>query len=198
MGVEELRASLEEEGRGRIAALEAEAAGEAERLRAEAEAATARRRAERLGRAEQELRGEARARIAAAVREERRRTLEARAELLERVFERAAELLAGALAAPGAAAWLEARAAEALSLLPAGPARVSASPGVAPALEALLADRADVGVETDPELAAGFRVGSGEGGVSVDVTAPSLIDQARATQAAEIVRGLAQESEASA
>jgi hypothetical protein len=75
--------------------------------------------------------------------------------------------------------------------------RVTASPDVAPVLEALLADREDVGVETDPELAVGFRACGGEGAVTVDVTAPSLIEQARASQAAEIVRGLARESEGS-
>jgi vacuolar-type H+-ATPase subunit E/Vma4 len=191
VGVEELRSSLEQEGRARIAAIGREAAAEAERLRADAAQAASRRREELLGRAELELRREARARVAEARREARRLALAARAELLERVFERAAEELARALAAPSARAWLEARADEALALLPGGASRVTASSELAAGLAQALEGREGVRVEADPAQPAGFRASSADGAIVVDATVPSLIEQARTRLAAEVLRDIA-------
>ena len=177
MGVEELRASLEQEGRARAAELLREADAEAARIREAAAAAAARSRADQLGRHETDLRREAGARIAAARIEARRLVLESREEFLARIFERAADDLSRALDAPGARAWLVARALEALSHLPEGRARVAASSGVADALQTCEGMR----VESDPELPAGFRAISTDGAIVVDATVPTLIEQARAT-----------------
>ena len=196
MGAEELRASLEQQGRARIAALRREAEAEAERLREQAAAAAARRRAERLGRAEVELRREARARIAVARLAARRVALESRAALLDRVFAQAKQELARALAAPAAGAWLVARVAEALAHLPPGEKRLIASSAVVPALASALEGREDVRVEPDPALDAGFRAVSGDGRVVVEATASSLIEQARAGLAADVLHQLVSGSEA--
>jgi vacuolar-type H+-ATPase subunit E/Vma4 len=196
VGIEELRQALEQEGRDRVAAILAEAEAEVERMRGDAERDVARERGERLAREEATLRRESHHRIAAERDSARRLVLEAREALLERVIELAAEELGRAIEEPGRRTWLLARAREALAHLPEGPSRLVASSAVAPALTEALADLADVRVEADPELAAGFRATSGDGAVLVDVTAPTLIEQRRATLAIDALRRLAQEDAA--
>jgi vacuolar-type H+-ATPase subunit E/Vma4 len=190
MGIEELRASLEQEGHARAAALLHEADTEVARLREAATAAAARERADQLGRQEIELRREANARIAAARTAARRRVLEAREEFLARVFERAADDLSQALVAPDARAWLLARANEALAHLPAGRTRVEASLGVADALRTC----DGMQVEVAPALPAGFRASSADDAIVVDATVPALIDRARATLAIDVLGWLEHES----
>lgn len=190
MGVEELRAALEQEGRARVAALLREAESEAAQLREEAARDAERGRAERLAREEASVRRDARARVSAARAAARRRVLEAREEFLARVFERAEDELSRALEAPDAQSWLLDRAREALAHLPEGAARLVASIGAAPALADAFGAREDVHVEDDPELPGGFRAIGAGGAIVVDATAPALIGQARATLSIDVLKRL--------
>ena len=194
MGVEALRTAVEAVGRARVAALLREAEALAAELRAEAESVASRRREEVLRHEEAALRREPRARVATAFSEAQKRTLEARADLVERVFAMAGELAPALLEGPEAREMLVARAEEALTHISGGDVVITASSGVAAVLEDALAGRRGVTVERDPGLAAGFRAACGDGNLVVDATLPSLLSHHRATLAIEVIERIERES----
>jgi vacuolar-type H+-ATPase subunit E/Vma4 len=129
--------------------------------------------------------------MAAARADARKQVLEARDDLLDRVFAMAEEALSVALEAPSARGELVARAERALYHMPPGDTVVvSGSSGVAPILESALASHDDVYVECDPDLPAGFRMAAAEGAVVVDATLSSLLEADRPALAIEILRRL--------
>jgi vacuolar-type H+-ATPase subunit E/Vma4 len=191
VSTEALRAAIESEGRARIVAILRSAEEEARRLRDEASSRARQRQSDALRDEEVELRREASARIAAARADARKQVLEAREDLLDRVFAMAEEALSVAFEAPSARGELVARAERALSHMPPGGAVVvSCSSGVAPMLESALASHDDVCVECDPDLPAGILVAAAEGAVVVDATLSRLLEADRPALAIEILRRL--------
>jgi len=151
-----------------------------------------------LRRTETALRGAMARALASARLDGRRRVLEARDVLLDRLFARARELLAEAIQQPAARRRLAERASEALEFIPAGAATIQCSPGVAPILEAELRDLLErepqgVRVETDPELPPGFRVVGAGGSLTVDATLEKLLELDRPILAIEVLRRLERE-----
>lgn len=191
MSTDALRSAIESEGRARIAEVLRGAEEEAARLRDEASSRAGQRQSGALREKGVELRREASARIAAARADARKQVLEARDDLLDRVFAMAEKALSAAFEAPSARGELVARAEQALSHMPLGGAVVvSCSTGVAPMLESALASHDDVRVECDPDLPAGFRVAAADGAVVVDATLSSLLEADRPALAIEILRRL--------
>ena len=194
MGVEALRAAVEADGRARVAATLREAEEQAAKIRAEAESLASLRHREALRREEAALHREPRARVAAAYGEAQRRVLDARSDLVERVFAMAAELAPELLDSAVGREMLTVRAEEALAHFPGGEVVISASSSVAPVLEQALAERRDVRVECDSRLPAGFRAARRDGTLVVDATIESLLEQHRATLAIELLERIGRDS----
>jgi vacuolar-type H+-ATPase subunit E/Vma4 len=190
LGIDELRTAIEAEGRARVAAVLHDASEQAARIGRETQASADLHRRDALARAEAELRCDARMRVAKAERAARSRVLEARAGLLDRVFELARDALPAALEAPGARERLIAHAEPAMAHMPEGPVVVTASSDLSTALEATLGGREGVRVESDGELPAGFRVSSADGALVVDATLEKLLDLRRPELAIQVLRRL--------
>jgi vacuolar-type H+-ATPase subunit E/Vma4 len=184
-----LRASIESEGRARVIAILRDAEEEAARLRDEALSLASQRHGKELRNQEVELRRAANVRIAAARAGTRTRVLEARADLLDRVFAMAEQALSAELEADSARDELVARAERALGFMPPNsPVVLICSSSVAPVLETELGKRDGVRVECDPELPAGFRAVGADGAIVVDATLAKLLELDRAALAIEILR----------
>jgi hypothetical protein len=82
-----------------------------------------------------------------------------------------------------------ARLEEALSQLPP-PVRVCCPPAQVALVEAAIAGRAGVRVESDPAIAAGFRARAEEVELEVDATLPTLLALERPRLAIEVLRRL--------
>jgi vacuolar-type H+-ATPase subunit E/Vma4 len=189
VGTDALRASIESEGRARVVAILRSAEEEAARLRDEASSLARKRRGDVLRDTEVKLRRAANLRIAAARAEARRHVLEARADLLDRVFAMAEQALAAESQAHSASGELVARAERALAFMPPDVAVVlTCSSGVAPVLESALADRDGIRIECDPDFPTGFRAVGADGAVDVDATLVRLLELDRSTLAIEILR----------
>lgn len=149
-----------------------EAEERAEEIRDRARKRAEELRARRLEDTRAEVRGELDAQRAREEQESRGQVLEARAELLERVRTRARELLDEAMRSDAYRSRLGETVREARTCLPSDREVLFRCP---PALEKELREHLeDAGngarVESDPEIAAGFLVGSPDGGVTVDAT----------------------------
>jgi vacuolar-type H+-ATPase subunit E/Vma4 len=191
VGTDALRAAIESEGRARIVAILRGAEEQARRLRDEASSLARQRQSDALRDKEVELRREASERIAAARTDARKHVLEARDDLLRRVFAMAEQALSEELEAPSAQGELVARAERALAHMPPDSAVVvTCSSGVVPMLESALGSHDDVRVECDPDLPAGFRVAAADGTVVVDATLSRLLEADRPALAIEILRRL--------
>ena len=190
MSTDALRAALEADGQARIGAILGKAQEQVGRICADAQSLAAERRSEVLREAELQLRREGNRRLATARAEARKRTLEARDELLDRVFGAARQALSAALDGSEARSQLIRRSLRALSHMPDGPVVFTCSSDVAPILEAALTDRADVRVESDPEVAGGFRAVGGKGSLVVDATFPNLLDIDRPALAIAVLQRL--------
>ena len=185
-----LRADLEAEGRARIDAIRRDTTRRIADLRAHRRAEGERQRNEALRGPERDLR-EALARDLAQARiAGTRDVLEARQGMLDRVFERAAALLADALEDVAARDRIVSRAREALDFVPEGGAVIACSPGVAEVLEARLDHAREFTIETRTDLPAGFRVEAAGGAVVIDVALVRLLEFGRPTLAIEVLRRL--------
>jgi len=192
MGLAELRAALEAEGRERAAGVLRAADEQVEKLLADSRAEAARRRAAELRAQEAVLRREVRARLAQVRRRAQRRVLEAREALLERVFAAARELLAEPSATAPASDAVGALVRQVLAHLPPGEASLTCAPFLAPGVEAALAGRGDASVRSDPTLAAGLRVSAAQGRLELDATPSTLLDLHRGELALVVLRELEQ------
>jgi vacuolar-type H+-ATPase subunit E/Vma4 len=142
---------------------------EASRIEREAEDGLARRMRTGLEEEEAVLRAEAERTIAEARRSERRRVLEAREQLLDRIFARAGELLV----ADQDGSRMDRLAEEvrrALGYLGDVPAVVHCAARMAPRLRTRLGRLDGLTVQPDPSLRAGFTVRAADGSVRVDHT----------------------------
>jgi len=143
---------------------------QASRIESEAVEGLARRMSTGLEEQEAVLRASAERAIAEARRSERRRVLEVREQVLERVFARAGEILATGQDGSAQADLLALEVRRALSYLGDVPAVVHCAPLVVTRLRALLAERDGLTVQPDAALRAGFRVRAADGSVLVDHT----------------------------
>jgi vacuolar-type H+-ATPase subunit E/Vma4 len=160
-------------------------------LREDAETAAASQRAEILRSKEAELRAALRLELSRARADGRRRALEARNELLARIFADAHQLLGEAIQHPTAREYLAARAQEALGFVPEGDALITCSPGVAAVLEGRLAAHPDLRIETREDLPPGFQFTAAGGALLIDATLEKLLELERPALAIEVLRRLA-------
>jgi vacuolar-type H+-ATPase subunit E/Vma4 len=143
---------------------------EASRIETEALGVLARRMIAGLAEQEAVLRARAERAIAEARRGERRRVLEAREQLLERIFARAGEIVATGQDGSAQADLLALEVHQALGYLADVPAVVHCAPSAVARLRALLVERDGLTVQPDPAMRAGFRVRAIDGSVLVDHT----------------------------
>jgi vacuolar-type H+-ATPase subunit E/Vma4 len=189
VGSDALRAAIAAEGRARVAAILRAAETEASQLDREAASRARQRRDDELRDLAAAARSEANARIAVARAEARKLVLEARDELIQRVFGRARDTIASEAEALVARGELLARVEQALEHLPAEhPIVLTCASAVAPVLEAAFANREEVRVECDPDIGAGFRATGAHGAVVIDATLSSLLDRERPTLAIEMLQ----------
>lgn len=180
MAIDTLVDALEANGRKRAADILREGRAEMRRIRERADREEARRRGELLAGLERELRAELSGEMARVRGEGRRAALEARRELLERVFERARDRLPSALGSTSFRGALPARLKAASRYLPEGEAVVSCPPELEALVRSAVASHepgrgpggglAGLEVEPDPGVGTGFRLRSRDGGVVVDDT----------------------------
>jgi len=185
-----LRADLEVEGRERIDAIRRDTTRRIAELRARRRAEAERLRTEALRGPERDLRDALARDLAQARIAGDRGVLEARAALLDRVFERAGTLLAGALEDPAAMDRVVSRAREALDFVPEGDVVIACSPGVAELLEGRLDHERELTIEPRADLPAGFRVEAAGGALVIDATLERLLEFGRPTLAIEVLQRL--------
>jgi vacuolar-type H+-ATPase subunit E/Vma4 len=145
------------------------ARSEASRIEREATDGLARRTRASLEELEAVLRADAERAIAEARRIGRRRVLEARERLLERIFARAGDILATDQDDTRADR-LAQEVRRALGYLGDVPAVVECAPSVLPRLRSLLTSLDGLTVQPDVALPGGFRVRAADGSVVVDHT----------------------------
>lgn len=165
--MDRLIAALEREAAERASEILDQARAEASRIREAAEREVGRERAQVLDRGETAARIAAARRRAEASRKAARAVLEAREELLERVFGAAREALDEAGRSTAYREALPRHLAEALRFIDGG-AVVTCGPDLAEDVRRAIADRPDVEVRTDPAAPPGFAVGSMDGRVAVE------------------------------
>lgn len=185
-----LRADLEVEGRARIEAIRRDTTRRIAELRARRRAEAERLRTEALRGPERDLRDALARDLAQARVAGEREVLEARAALLDRVFERAGTLLSAALEDPAATDRVVSRAREALDFVPEGDVVIACSPGVAEVLEGRLDDTRELAIESCADLPAGFRVEAAGGALVIDATLERLLELGRPVLAIEVLRRL--------
>jgi len=186
VGLEHLLQALERQA-AETARAELEAArAEAARIEAEAAERLARRLSTSLEEQAVALRAGAEHAIAEARRGQRRRVLEARELLLQRIFARASEIVATNGSAAADLLAVEVR--QALAYVGDVPAVVHCAPSVAERLRALLTERDGVTLQPDPALRAGFRVRAADGSVLVDHTPQRRLAALRPRLAIELLR----------
>ena len=186
MGLSELLSALEAQASETARTLLEAARAESARIEAEAVEGLARRTHGGLEKEEARLRAGAASAIADARREQRRRVLEKRELLLDRVFARALALMASETSAPAEHLAVEIR--QALRYLGGIPAVILCAPAVAVPVRALLADLEGVTVTPDPALPSGFVARAADASVVVDRTPARRLAALRPTLAIELMR----------
>lgn len=212
MSLEHLISTLEDEARAQAEALLEEARGEADRIRREAREEAERRRAERLEARESAWREEADRAVAEARRAGRAAVLRARARLLERVRERADEMLEGEEAMATYRDDLREHLARALRPLADRSAVITCPPDLVPDVRAALEEEvgaptaeeadvrgpAEVDLRGEEDAPPGLTVHSGDGGLVVDATLPQRLRRLWPEIAVEVAAGAARRSGAGA
>jgi len=188
MGLEQLLAALTREGAENAAAELETGRVEAASIEAAAAERIARRRTLSLRAREAEFRTEAERAVSEARRRSERDLLHARLRLLDRIWARAAELAPAVTGSPAYQQALANDSRQALSYLGAVPAVVQCQPELLPALKAILAPSADLGIEADSAVQAGYRIRALDGSVLVDRTLEQRLAAARPALGPEALR----------
>lgn len=188
--MEELIAELERKADERAEAILEDAHEKAERIRAEAEREAERLESEHLGEREREWRGEA-ARRLADVREEGTRTeLVARADLLDRIFERAEESLPDAARSETYRETLPERLRAAAAFLEGVAAEAACAPALAEAVREAVEPLEGIRVEPDPTVPPGFLLRAAYDGAVVDATLTDALGRHRPELSIEVLERL--------
>jgi len=190
MPLAELISALERDA-GAAAEAELRQAREAtERMHLATQADIAQRTAGAVTAHEAALRREAEKALVVSRREAQRKMLEARHQLLERVFVAARTMLPATRAQPGYAAALGKDVRDVLDCLGERGVVLRCAPDDAAAVRALDTGRADLVIEPDPAIAAGVLGLAADGSVVVDRSLASRLEMMRPRLAIEVVRRL--------
>lgn len=191
MPLEHLLSALEREAQAQSEALLAAARAEAAEISRRSEELVARQRADVLRTREGELRGAAEATVGEARRAARATVLTARQQLIDRVFERAREMLPGASAGEAYRAVLPQHIAEALAALGDQPAVIRCDAGVADAVRSAVARKEHLVVRPEAGARAGVVVATTDGTIEVDNTLDGRLERVRAQLALEVMARVA-------
>lgn len=186
MALEHLLAALERDTERHVASLRDEAERRAAAILQEAEADAADQLAAFERRRRAALAAGTDAEVAEAREDAIRRRLEARAELLGRVFARARDLLDTAAASETAHDVLVEQAREAVSFLGGTAAVLRCPPGLAASLGNVFPAGTSVEIRPDPETPAGFTVSTADGHLTVDGTLAARLERLRPVLAVEL------------
>jgi vacuolar-type H+-ATPase subunit E/Vma4 len=172
VALEHLIAALEKEAEAHRAAELAAAREEAARVEAEEMRRVGRMREEALQELRLRLQQDTDQLVAGQRRQSRQEVLLARHRLLERIRHRALELMPETVRSQAYLGRLPEELADALSYLAGSKAIVRCSPPLAAAIRPRVAERPQLTLEEDSDLAPGFQVAAADGSVLVDRTLP--------------------------
>jgi V/A-type H+/Na+-transporting ATPase subunit E len=187
MALEHLLAALEREATVRVQSLLAAAQTEADRIRLDADALLARRRAEALKAREVDLRGAAEATLGEARRLSQVAILQARTQLLERVFGRARALFPEVVDGDAYRTALPSHVTEALAALGDEPAVIRCPESLVSVVRAAVGDAPRVTVRGDSAAPAGITAATTDGAIQVDNTLAGRLERLRAELALEVL-----------
>jgi vacuolar-type H+-ATPase subunit E/Vma4 len=190
MPIAHLLEALEREARAEADRMLEEARATAAGIAREADERLALRRADALGTREAELRAAGEARLGEARQAARRRVLEARHRLLERVFVGTRALFPAAISDPAYRTALPEHLAEALQAVGEGPAAVRCPEALVPVVRAAVAGRKDLAVQADPAAPPGVTVVTADGVIEVDDTLDGRLERLRPRLALEVLARL--------
>ncbi len=162
------------------------AKAEADRIAADADRAIETRRSAVLSSRDDQYRAEARAGIAAERHEAMRAVLLAKTRVVERVLQRARDLLPASIRSDAYNASLEEEVERALAFVGGDEAVVRCSETLAPALRDALRANADVAVEIGDDVGSGFVIVGQAGRVRIDSTLETRLDRLTPVLAIEI------------
>lgn len=188
MPLEHLLAALEHDASTQAEAVLSDARAAAGRIVAEAEDAIARRRQDALGARERELRAAAQVALADARRAGRGTVLEARLRLLDRVFTAARALFPEATVGEAYRAALPQHVAAALQSIGDVAAVLHCPERLVPHIRAVVARQKHVSVESEPRVAAGFRLTAADGTVAVDDTLDARLERLKPRLALAVIQ----------
>lgn len=193
-----LLARLERDAEAEIARVLADARARAAAITAEAEARVAGRRQAALARREAEYRAAMERALGTARHAARQRALAAREALLERCFAEVRAALPGAAATVAYRGALAENVRRALAFTGDRPAAIRCAPDLAPALRRLIKTNGRLRIESDREIAAGFRVATADGTLEVDETLGARVARRRPQLALQALAALIEEERESA
>jgi V/A-type H+/Na+-transporting ATPase subunit E len=182
--------ALEREARDQAEAVLEEARSTAAAITRDANERLALRRADALAAREAALRAAGDTTLGEARRAGRRRVLEARQRLLDRVFAAARARFSATITEPAYRAALPAHLAEALQAVGDGPAAVRCAEALVTSVRAAVADRKDVAVRSDATAPPGVTVVTADGAIEVDDTLDGRLERLRPRLSLEVLARL--------
>jgi vacuolar-type H+-ATPase subunit E/Vma4 len=168
--IDALLAGLEREAEAEIARVLADGRAQAAALTAQAEERIARQRQAALGRRESEGRAAMERSLAGARHLARERTLQARANLLDRVFTALQAALPALAATAAYRATLARDLARTLAFAGEEKAVVHCAPALTTLMRRLVKANGGLRIKSDARIVAGFKVATADGGLEVDGT----------------------------
>lgn len=190
MALEHLLDALEREAQSQAQERLEGARRAADALLDKGRARMARERTERLGALEAELRDRSQTRLLDARRVARRKVLEARQGMFDRILREALRRLPEAQRTQVFQDSLPGVIAEALKFVGAEPVIVSCPAALGDEVRRALGNRPGVTVRIDPATATGVRVETADGGLIVDCTLEGRLEQLRPHFLIEVLRDL--------
>lgn len=191
MALDALLSALEKETDAKVEAILAGAQVEADRIFVDAEAAVARRRRDALAAAGVEARAAGHAKLARFRRTVRHDIMRARADLLERVFDRARLLFQSALCDPAFGTALAAHLQEALAFAPEDePVTLRCRHAIRPLLQPLVQGAGRFTLVEDESVGHGVYLCTSRSGLAIDNTLEARLMRARGRLAIELARAI--------
>jgi V/A-type H+-transporting ATPase subunit E len=188
--IDALLATLEREADAEIARVKQEAEARAAALTAAAEQRMTARRNATLSRHETAARAEHERALATARVAARAKVLAARAELLERVFERLRQELPKLTVSPAYRAGLPSQIGRLKVFAGDDPVTLQCNPTLAAALRRVVKTNGRLRIHPDRRIAAGFRLITADGVLEVDATLESRLERLRPRLALETLAAL--------
>lgn len=189
--IDTLLATLEREAEAEIARVMDEARARAAALGAASDERIAVERGALLGVREAKARAELERALAAARSAARARVLAARTALLARVFAKLNEELPRVAKSAQYRARLGAQLEQLMPFAGGRPVTVRCSPDLAAALRAIVKTNGRCPIQPDSQIAAGFRLTTGDGVLEIDATLEGRIERLRPELALEALGALA-------